>query len=118
MRNGSVTFVANEITYAISFIIGLAVSTVIIYVITRLFGEKEGIGKAFLAAVIGAIVYSTSYFLFGKGWLAAIIGGFVWLLALRWLYDIGWSKSLAAAIIIWIVAAIVGLLLPTVTGPL
>lgn len=109
---------ANEITYVITFVIGLVVSTVIIYIVTKLFGEKEGIGRAFLAAIIGTIVYSVSYFLFGKGWLAAIIGGFVWLLALRGLYDIGWLKSLAVAVIIWIIAAIVGLLLPTVTGPL
>jgi hypothetical protein len=109
---------ANEIVYAITFVISLVVSTVIIYVVTKLFGEKEGIGRAFLAAVIGTIVYSVSYFLFGTGWLAAIIGGFVWLLALKGLYSMGWLKSLAVAVIIWIIAAIVGLLLPTVTGPL
>jgi hypothetical protein len=109
---------ANEIVYAITFVISLVVSTVIIYVVTKLFGEKVGIGRAFLAAVIGAIVYSVSYFLFGTGWLAAIIGGFVWLLALKGLYSMGWLKSLAVAVIIWIIAAIVGLLLPTVTGPL
>lgn len=108
----------NEINFAISFVIGLVVSTIIIYVVTKLFGQKEGIGRAFLAAVVGAIVYSVSYFLLGTGWLAAIIGGIVWLLALRGLYDIGWLKSLAIAIIVWIVATIVGLLLPTVTGPL
>jgi len=110
--------VTNEINFAISFVIGLVVSTIIIYVVTKLFGQKEGIGRAFLAAVVGAIVYSVSYFLLGTGWLAAIIGGIVWLLALRGLYDIGWLKSLAIAIIVWIVATIVGLLLPTVTGPL
>jgi hypothetical protein len=110
--------VANAVISAITFVIGLIVSTIIIYIVTKLFGEKEGIGRAFLTAIIGAIVYSVSYFLFGRGWLAAIVGGFVWLLALRGLYDIGWWKSLVIAIIIWIVAAIVGLILPTATGPL
>ncbi|AIF83189.1 hypothetical protein NTE_01116 [Candidatus Nitrososphaera evergladensis SR1] len=114
----TITCVANEIIYAISFVISLIVSTVIIYIVTKLFGEKEGIGRAFLAAIIGAIVYSVSYFLFGTGWLAAIIGGFVWLLALRGLYGMGWLKSLAVAVIIWVFAAIAGLLLPTVAGPL
>lgn len=109
---------ANEITYVITFVVSLVVSTVIIYIVTKLFGEKEGIGRAFLAAIIGAIVYSVSYFLLGTGWWAAIIGGFVWLLALRGLYSIGWLKSLVVAIIIWIIATIVGFLLPTATGPL
>lgn len=109
---------ANEINVVITFIVSLAVSTVIIYVVTKLFGEKEGIGRAFLAAIIGAVVYSVSYFLLGTGWWAAIIGGIVWLLVLRGLYSIGWLKSLGIAIIIWIAATIMGFFLPTATGPL
>jgi hypothetical protein len=50
--------------------------------------------------------------------LAAIVGGVVWLFALKQLYEIGWFKSLLIAIIIWIVASIVGVLLPTASGPL
>jgi hypothetical protein len=110
--------VANEINYIITFVVSVVVSTIIIYVVTKLFGEKEGVGRAFLTAIIGAIVYSISYFLFGQGWIAAIIGGFVWLLALKGLYDIGWLKALGVAVIIWVFAAIVGFFLPTVTGPL
>ena len=109
---------ANELIAAIIFVIGLAVSTLIIYIVTKLFGEKEGIGRAFLTAIVGTIVYSIVYFLLGNGWLAAIVGGIVWLVALRALYKMGWLKSLAVAIIIWIIATIVGLLLPTLTGPL
>ena len=109
---------ANEILSAIIFIIGLIVSTIIIYIVTKLFGEKEGIGRAFITAIIGAIVYSVVYFLFPNGWLAAIIGGIVWLIALRGLYHMGWLKSLVVAAIIWIAATVVGLLLPTVPGPL
>jgi hypothetical protein len=110
--------VASEILSAVIFIIGVIVSTIIIYVITKLFGEKEGIGRAFLTALIGAIVYSIVYFLFGNGWVAAIVGGIVWLLALRALYKIGWLKALAIAVIVWIAATVVGLLIPTVPGPL
>ncbi|HKU49320.1 MAG TPA: hypothetical protein VJP79_05175 [Nitrososphaera sp.] len=109
---------ANEIISAIVFIIGLVVSTVIIYIVTKLFGQKEGIGRAFVTAIIGTIAYSIVYFLLGNGWLAAIVGGIVWLIALRALYGMGWLKALVVAVIIWIAATIVGLLLPTVPGPL
>ena len=109
---------ANEIWSAIIFVIGLIVSTVIIYIVTKLFREKEGIGRAFLTALVGAIVYSVVYFLVGTGWIAAIIGGIVWLIALRALYKMGWLKSLAVAVIVWIAAVIIGLLLPTAPGPL
>lgn len=109
---------ANEVMTAILFVVGLIISTVIIYVVTKLFKQKEGIGRAFLTALIGTIVYSIMYFIFGQGWIAGLVGGFVWLLALRALYDIGWLKALGIAVIVWIAAIIVGLLLPTVPGPL
>jgi len=109
---------ANELVSAIIFVVGLMISTIIIYIVTKVFGQKEGIGKAFLAAIVGTVVYSVAYFLLGTGWIAAIIGGFVWLLSLRWLYDMGWMRSLGVAVIVWIAATIVGFLLPTVTGPL
>jgi hypothetical protein len=109
---------ANEILSAIIFVIGLIISTIIIYVVTRLFGEKEGIGRAFVTAIIGAIAYSIVYFVLGNGWLAAIVGGIVWLIALRLLYGMGWLKAFGVAVIVWIAATIVGLLLPTVPGPL
>jgi len=108
----------NEVNTVLVFVIGLATSTIIVYVITKLFGEKEGIGRAFATAIIGAIVYSIAYFLLGNGWLAAIIGGIAWLIALGTLYKMGWLKSFVVAVIIWIVATIVGFLLPTLPGPL
>ncbi|MEP0826163.1 MAG: hypothetical protein HRF40_11820 [Nitrososphaera sp.] len=109
---------ANELFSAISFIVGLAISTVIIWITTKLFGQEEGIGRAFLTAIIGTVVYSIVYFLFGTGWIAAIVGGIVWLLALRGLYDVGWLRAFVIAVIVWIAATIVGLLLPTAPGPL
>lgn len=102
----------------LGFIIALVISSLIIFVTTKLFGEKEGFGTAFLAAIIGTIIYTIAYFFLGEGLLAAVIGGIVWLLALKGLYDIGWLKALVIAVIIWIVAALVGLILPTLTGPL
>ena len=105
----------NGIIGAIVFIIGLVVSTIIIYIVTRLFGEKEGIARAFMTAIIGAVIYGIAHFLLGNGLLSATIGGIAWLLALRGLYDIGWLKALIIAVVIWIFSAIVGVLLPTVT---
>ncbi len=103
---------------AVFFIVGLIVSAIIIYVVTKLFGEKEGVGTALLAALAGAIIYALAYYFLGHGLLAALIGGFVWLLALGGLYKIGWLKAFVVAVIVWIVAAIVGFVLPTVVGPL
>ena len=100
------------------FIVSLIISAIIIYVVTKLFGEKEGMGTAVLAALAGAIIYALAYFFLGQGLLAALIGGFVWLLALGSLYSMGWLKALAVAVIVWIVGAIVGVVLPTVVGPL
>jgi len=100
------------------FIVGLITSTIIIFVVTKLLGEKEGVGTASLAALAGAIIYALAYYFLGQGLLAALIGGFVWLLALGSLYSMGWLKALVVAIIVWVVAAIVGLVLPTMVGPL
>ncbi len=101
---------------AISFVISLLVSTVVIYLTTKFFGEREGIGTAVLAAIIGTAIYSLAYAF--TGIFASIIGGIVWLLALQRLYRIGWIRSLLIAVVIWIIAAIVSLILPTLRGPL
>ena len=104
----------------IVFLISLVISAIIIYVVTKIFGEKEGFGTALLAAFIGAIIYAATYYFLRSelGWLASIIGGIAWLIALGVMYKIGWLKALVIAIIVWIIAAIVSFVLPTVTGPL
>ena len=106
------------ITTILAFVIALIISTVIIYVVTKLLGETEDLKTALIAAVIGTVIYAIAYYLIGHGLIAAIIGGIAWLFALRMLYKIGWLKSLAIAVIIWIVTAIVGWFLPTLKGPL
>ena len=100
------------------FVVALVISTIIIYVITKLFGETEDMKTAFLAALIGTVVYTIIYYIIGQGLIAALIAGIVWLLALQKLYSIGWVKSLIIAIVVWIVTSIVGWFLPTLTGPL
>ncbi len=102
----------------VGFLVSLIVSTIIIYVVTKMFGEKEGIGTALLAALVGAIIYAIAYYLLGGGFLAAVIGGVGWLIALGSLYKIGWLKALVVAVVIWIIATIVGFVLPTLAGPL
>ena len=107
-----------EATSILYLIVALVVSTVIIYLVTRFMGEKEGLGTALVAAVIGTIVYALAYLLLGNGLLAALLAGIVWLLALKGLYKIGWIRALVTAVIIWIFATIIGYFLPTLSGPL
>ena len=104
----------------IVFLVSLVVSAIIIYVVTKIFGEEEGFGTALLAAFIGAIVYAAAYYFLRPelGWLASLIGGIAWLIALGALYGIGWLKALVIAVIVWIIAAVVSIFLPTVIGPL
>lgn len=102
----------------IGFLISLVISAIIIYVATKLFGETEGFGTAILTALIGAVIFSLASYLLGAGLLAALIGGLAWLIALGSMYNMGWLKSFVVAVIIWIFAAIVSWILPTVSGPL
>ena len=41
-----------ELASIVGFLVSLLVSAMIIYVVTKLLGEKEGFGRAFLAALI------------------------------------------------------------------
>ena len=104
----------------IVFLISLVISAIIIYIVTKIFGEKEGFGTALLAAFIGAIIYAAAYYFLRPelGWLASLIGGIAWLIALGYLYSIGWMKAIGIAIIVWIIATVVSFFIPTVIGPL
>jgi hypothetical protein len=99
------------------FVIGLVVSTIVIYFVSRFVGTKRGLKVAFFTAIIGSLIYAIVYFLVGNGLLAAVLGGIAWLLALKGLYKIGWIHALIMAIIIWIITSLVGVLLPTAPGP-
>jgi hypothetical protein len=107
-----------EVITIVGFLVAWLVSTIVIFFVTKLFGQTEGFGKALLAALIGTVIYIIVYFLLGNGLLAAVVAGLVWLLTLQALYKIGWGRSLIIAIIIWIVAAVIGFFLPTLSGPL
>jgi hypothetical protein len=102
----------------VEFLISLFISAIVIYLAAKLLREREGFGTAILAALAGAIIFALASYFIGIGWVAALIGGVAWLIALGGLYDIGWLKSLAIAVVIWIFATIVSLVLPTIMGPL
>jgi len=106
------------ISTIIYFLIALAISAIIIYAITKLFGEREGIGTAILAALVGAFVYALAYYFLGDGLLSALLAGIVWTLALGSLYNMSWLKAIGTAAVVWIVAIVVGIFLPTMGGPL
>lgn len=109
---------AIDVSIVLSFVLSWIVSSVIIFVVTKyFFREKEGIGTAFLAALVGTIIYSVADLILGNGLIAGLFGGIAWLIALGSLYKIGWSKALVIAIVIWFCAYIVGFVLPTLLGP-
>jgi hypothetical protein len=102
----------------IIFLVGLLISTVVIYLITFILGQRRGIKLALFAAIVGSIVYGITYAIFGNGFLSAVLGGIAWLLALKTIYRMGWLKSLIVAVIVWIITTAIGSLLPTAIGPL
>ena len=107
----------NDLLSALTFIVGLVVSTIIIYVTIKLLGQKEGIGRAFVTALIGTLIYFVIYYIFGNGLLSSLVGGIVWLIALKVFYNIGWFKAFMMAVVVWISATVIGFFLPTVPGP-
>ena len=115
---GGYTLPGSLLGTVIFFVIGWIISAIIIYFVTKLFEQSEGIGTAFLAALVGAIIYALAYFFLGSGLLAAVIAGLGWLIALALLYEMSGLRALAVAVVVWIVAAVVGWFLPTILGPL
>ena len=91
---------ANSIIF---FLVGLLISTVVIYLVTFLLGQRRSIKLAIFTAIIGSIVYGIAYILLGNGFLSAVLGGIAWLLALKSIYRMGWLKALIVAVIVWII---------------
>lgn len=106
------------LSLAVLFLIGLIVSSIIIYVIASIMGEKEGPGTAIGAALVGTIIYIVAFYFLGHGFWALVIAGFVWLAALGSLYDMSWLKAAFIALVVWVAAYFVSTVVPTVVGPL
>lgn len=51
------------------FIIGLVVSTIVIYFVSRFVGTKRSLKVAFFTAIIGSLIYAIVYVLLGNGCL-------------------------------------------------
>jgi len=100
------------------FLIGLVVSSIIIFVVTKMFGQSEGFDTAIAAALIGTIIYIVAYYFLGQGILASVIGGLFWLAALEGLYDMSALRTIGVAIFVWVGAFFVSIVVPTVVGPL
>ena len=71
----------------------------------------------FLAAFSGTLIFSIFNNLFVNNIIKSIIGGAIWFFALKIIYKMKWLKTLLIAFIIWIVASLVGILIPTLPGP-
>ena len=106
-----------EIWTIIVFVISLVVSTVIIYFITKVFGEREGIKYAFLAAISGSIIYGIFNNLIGNNSITSIIEGAL-CFCIKIIYTMKWLKALLITFIIWIITSLIGILIPTLPGPL
>jgi hypothetical protein len=106
---------ANSIIF---FLVGLVISTVVIYLVTLLLGRRRSVKLAIFTAVIGSIVYGIAYILLGNGFLSAVLGGIAWLLALKSIYRMSWLKALIVAVIIWIITTAVSTFLPPAIRPL
>ncbi len=102
----------------LGFLISLVIPAIIIYLAAKLLWEKEGFGTAILAALSGAVIFAIVSYFIGVGWVAALVGGIAWLIALGNLYHIGWLKSFAIAVVIWVFTVVASLLLPTIAGRL
>jgi len=102
----------STISVLLYFLVALIISTVIIYYVAKIFGAKDSVITAVLAALVGTAVYALFYYVLGQGLVAAFIAGIVWLLALQKLYAIGWFRALVIAVFIWIVTSIAGIFLP------
>ncbi len=102
----------------VGFLISLLISALVIFLVTKMFGESEGFGTALLTAFIGALIYGVTYFFLGAGFWAVLLAGIAWLIALGSLYSIGWIKSFLIAIVVAVLSGVVSWILPTVSGPL
>ena len=51
---------------------GLVISTFLIYIVTKLMGEKEGFKTAFFAALLGSVMFGIVAYILGNGAIAAV----------------------------------------------
>ena len=108
----------NEMNIIFVFLLSLLVSGIIIYFVTRMFGASNGILRAIVTALIGTIVYTGAHYIIETSWIAPVVAGIVWIVAISFIYKVGFLKSAGIGLVIWIFATVIDVLLPTVSGPL
>ena len=93
-----------EIVYFLSIWL---VSSFVLLASGKLLGSKAGFVEAMLASLVGSAIFYffRGYFLFR---LAAFI---LWLLALRFFFDVGWFRAFLISLIAYVLASVVSLLL-------
>ena len=100
----------------IGFLVAWLVSAIVVYVVSKLLWERQGFGTAIIVALVGAVIYFVTGMII-PGIVGSLLGLIGWLLALKYFYRIGWLRAGLMALLIWIIATIVGFLLPTLPGP-
>ena len=107
-----------DTTSVVRFLVGLLISTLVIYIVTFFMRQRRSVKLALFAAIIGSIVYYISYVAFKDAFLSAFLGGIAWLIALKTIYRMGWLKALIIAVAIWIITTFVSNWLPRAIGTL
>jgi len=103
-----------NVEIVLGFFVSFIISSIIIYLVAKLFGEKEGFRTAILASFAGAIIFTLASYFIGIGWIAALLGSIGWLIALGALYDISWMKSTVIATFVWVFAIMISLVFPNI----
>ncbi|HDJ89063.1 MAG TPA: hypothetical protein ENG40_00005 [Thermoprotei archaeon] len=84
--------------------IGWLISSLAIYIVSRILGEKEGFGSAVLAAFVGFLIFTIANRI---SFLLTPIAIIIWIIALMKIYNIGLFKAILMAILIYFMLMII-----------
>ncbi|RLE69376.1 MAG: hypothetical protein DRJ34_00985 [Thermoprotei archaeon] len=88
----------------IIFLFGWLISSLIIYIVSKLLGEKKGFGTAVITAFIGFIIFTVANRI---SFLLTPVAIIIWIIALMKIYDIGLFKAILMAILIYFASIII-----------
>ena len=104
-----------EVKTLVSLLAGWLVSGVAVWLALKVFpGEqkRESFGGALLTALIGAVIFGIFSVL--KVPLGTLLALIIWLYALKKIQNVGWLGAAALAVLIYIINALLGMILPTI----
>ncbi|MCC7575027.1 hypothetical protein KO361_05525 [Candidatus Woesearchaeota archaeon] len=96
----------------ILFLISWLISAIIIHLSASILGKRKGFWTAMVTALIGSIIYTTSYYFIQNNLLSSTIAGLTWLIILKTLYKTRWIRTALIALTIWILNTITSIFLP------